>query len=85
MRKAEICSAGFVDQGPRFIQPYGYFWTLWSALIVLISLYELLMVPIVIAWPFLGNPGMYVYDYVVDAVFIFDVFLLFFVAQSPQT
>lgn len=41
-----------------FIQPYGYVWTLWSALIVLMCLYELLMVPIVIGWPFLGNPGM---------------------------
>ncbi len=49
------------------------------------SLYELLMVPIVIAWPFLGNPGMYVYDYVVDTLFILDVFLLFFVAQTPHT
>lgn len=68
-----------------FIQPYGYVWTLWSGLVVLLSLYELLMVPVVIAWPFLANPGMYVWDYVVDALFVLDVFLLFFVAQTPHT
>lgn len=28
---------------------------------------------------------MYVWDYVVDALFIFDVFLLFYVAQTPHT
>jgi len=43
------------------------------------------MVPIVLAWPFLANPGMYVWDYVVDALFLLDVFLLFFVAQTPHT
>lgn len=68
-----------------FIQPYGHFWTLWSALVVILSVYELLMVPIVIGWPFLGNVGMYVWDYVVDTLFVMDLVLLFFVAQTPHT
>lgn len=68
-----------------FIQPYGFVWTIFSALIVILSLYELLMVPIVIAWPFLTNPGMFVWDYTVDLIFLFDMFLLFYVAQTPKT
>ena len=68
-----------------FIQPYGYAWCLWSGLVVLLSLYELLMVPIVVAWPFLANPGMYVWDYVVDALFLLDLVMLFYVAQTPHT
>lgn len=79
---------GLVGRTPLpgfFIQPYGFVWVIWSALIAILSLYELLMVPIVIAWPFLGNPGMYVWDYVVDTLFIFDVFLQFYVALTPHT
>jgi len=52
---------GFVGRtnvGQKFIQPYGLFWTLWSVVIVLSCMYQLLMVPIILGWPFLGNPGM---------------------------
>lgn len=31
------------------------------------------------------NPGMYVWDYTVDLIFLFDMFLLFYVAETPKT
>ena len=79
--------SGTVSRTPQlkwFLQPLGLVWTFWSALIVILSIYELLMVPIVVGWPFLANVGMYIWDYVVDLLFLVDIVLLFFVAQTPH-
>jgi len=43
------------------------------------------MVPFVVAFKFLGNAGLWTWDYIVDFLFIVDIGLLFFVARAPKT
>ena len=74
-----------INELNHFIHPYGFFWTFWTFLIILLCIYELLMVPFVVAWNFLGNGGLYAFDYIVDTVFVVDIALIFFVARAPRT
>ena len=69
----------------NYIHPYGFFWTLWTFFVILLCIYELLMVPFVVAFKFLGNGGLYTFDYLVDFFFLCDILLLFYVARAPKT